>query len=303
MHAHGLDLFPVNLHVKLGRPGAEAVEQADEAGLLVALGGQVVGLGLERVKVDVAGGFHHQLEAARVAEAAHGRRAEDDHTGVQDFLLEARAETAQDGFAVQPCPSSFVERLEDDEHGAVVRAEGVQHERLPRDSHGVSNPGRLQGDLLGCPGHLGRALQRGRVGQLDVGQQIALVLRGNEAAGNAREAEARQADQADVDQENDRAEAERPADGLAVGSCRPLKDPVEAPEEMAQCPVHRPDQEPPERPPGDRAGEEEDEVHPPRQQGGFQVAGRHLAALLSGRQAQPGAQGRRQQPRGRQPAQ
>src|ERR1700755_2725264 len=49
-----------------GRPGGEAVKQANEAGLLIALDGQVVRLGLERVEVDVAGGLHHQFEAAGV---------------------------------------------------------------------------------------------------------------------------------------------------------------------------------------------------------------------------------------------
>ena len=74
LHPHRLDLGPVHVHVELGRAGAEAVEQADEAGLLVALGGQVVRLGLEGVEVDVAGRFHHQLEAAGVAQAVHRRR-------------------------------------------------------------------------------------------------------------------------------------------------------------------------------------------------------------------------------------
>ena len=50
-HPHRLDLLPVHVHVELGRAGAEAVEQADEARLLVPLGGQVVGLGLQRVEV------------------------------------------------------------------------------------------------------------------------------------------------------------------------------------------------------------------------------------------------------------
>jgi len=83
----------------LGRPGAEAVEQANEAGLLVALGGQVVRPGLQRVEVDVAGGFHHQLEAAGVAEAPYGRRPEDEHAGLRDLALQACAGDGRDGLA------------------------------------------------------------------------------------------------------------------------------------------------------------------------------------------------------------
>ena len=143
-----LTFVAVHVHVELGRAGAEAVEQADEAGLLVALGGQVVGLGLQRVVVHVAGGFHHQLEAAGVAQAAHRRRPEDQHARLGDLALQACAETPEDGLAAQRGALPFVERLEGDEHGAEVRAVGVQDERLPRDGHRVGDAGRLEGDLL-----------------------------------------------------------------------------------------------------------------------------------------------------------
>ena len=169
--------------------------------------------------------------------------------------------------------SPLVERLEGDEQGAEVRAEGVQDERLPRDGHRVRDPGRLQGDPLDLRGRLGRALQRGGIRQLDVRDQVALVLDRDEPGGDAGHAEGRQAEQADVDQEHDRAQAEAPAHGLAIGPGRPIEGPVEGPEEPAQGPVHRPDDEPPERPAGDGAGEEQGEVDPPRQQRGLQAAG------------------------------
>src|SRR5437762_13948391 len=95
----------------------------------------------------------------------------------------------------------------------------------------MGNSGSLQGDLLDRLGHLDGALQRGGIRQLDVRQQIALVLNGDETTGDAREAEACQTDQADVDHEDDDAEAEAPTHGLAVALRRALKDPVEAPEE------------------------------------------------------------------------
>ncbi len=118
----------------------------------------------------------------------------------------------------------------------------------------MGNAGRLEGNLFDRLGHLERALQRGRIGQLDVHHEVALVLEGDEAAGDAGEAEARQADQADGDQQHDGAEAEAPAHGLAVGLGRPFKDPVEAMEETAQCPVHWADNEPAERPPATAPG-------------------------------------------------
>ena len=111
-----LTLVAVDVHVELRRAGAEAVEQADQAGLLVALGGQVVRLGLQRVEVDVAGRLHHQLEAAGVAQARDRRRPEDQHAGLGDLALQALAELGRDGLAAQRRVAPLVERLEDDEH-------------------------------------------------------------------------------------------------------------------------------------------------------------------------------------------
>ena len=89
----------------------------------------------------------------------------------------------------------------------------------------VGDAGRVQGDLLDLVHDFDRALQRGRVGQLDVDHQPALVLGGNEAGGNAREAVTRQTDQADIDQQHDRAEAQAPAHGPAIGPRRPHRIP------------------------------------------------------------------------------
>ena len=88
-HPHRLGLLAVDVHVELGRAGAEAVEQADQARLLVALGGQVVGPGLQRVEVHVADGFHHQLEAGGGPQARDRRRPEDQHAGLRDLARQA----------------------------------------------------------------------------------------------------------------------------------------------------------------------------------------------------------------------
>ena len=60
-------------------------------------------------------------------------------------------------------------------------------------------------------------------GNWTFGDQVALVLDRDEPGGDAGHAEARQSEQADVDQEHDRAEAEAPAHGLAVGVRRPAQ--------------------------------------------------------------------------------
>src|SRR5262249_11392088 len=152
-------------------------------------------------EVNVAGGFHHQLEAAGVAEAPHRRRPEDQHTGLRNLLLQAGAGTARHGLAPWRGGPPFVEPPEEDENVAAVRAVGVQNERRSRDGHRVGNSRRLQGNLFDRVGYFDRALQRSRIGQLDVRHQVALVLDGNEPAWDAVEAQERQTDQADVDEE------------------------------------------------------------------------------------------------------
>ena len=101
LHAHRLDLRPVDIDVELRRAGAEAVEQADEPRLLAPLGDEVVCLGLQRIEIDIAGRLHHQLESAGVAQTAHRRGPEDEHAGLRDLPLKALAKLSRDGFAAQ----------------------------------------------------------------------------------------------------------------------------------------------------------------------------------------------------------
>ena len=96
-HPHRLGLLAVDVHVELRRAGAEAVEQADQARLLVALGGQLVRAGLQRVEVHVADALHHQLEAGGGPQARDRRRPEDQHAGLGDLARQALADLRRDG--------------------------------------------------------------------------------------------------------------------------------------------------------------------------------------------------------------
>ena len=136
-HAHRLGLGAIDVHVELRRSGAEAVEQADEAGLLIALRGQVVGLGLQRVVVDVADRFDHQLEAAGIAQPCTAGGAEDEHAGVGNLLRNRARSLPTIASPLSSADAALVERLEGDEHRAVIRADGVQHERLAGDRQTV----------------------------------------------------------------------------------------------------------------------------------------------------------------------
>ncbi len=133
------------------------------------------------------------LKAAGVAQAADGRRPEDADHGPFDFAV---GSACWNFSAIASSYSSLlralVERLQDDEHRAEVGAVGVQQERLAGDADGVRDAGRLRsGDLSILAITASRPLHRGRVGQLHVDQQVALILLGNEARRRAGHAPAR----------------------------------------------------------------------------------------------------------------
>src|SRR5262249_18494306 len=107
----------------------------------------------------------------------------------------------------------------------------------------------------------------------NVDEQAALVLAGDESAGDLRKAEARQSDQADVDHEHDGAEAKAPSHGLAVGVSRPVEAPVKAAEKPSQGPVDGPDNEQAKHAADEGAGKEEDEVNFHRADGGQKAVG------------------------------
>ena len=84
-----------------------------------------------------------------------------------------------------------------------------------------------------------------RVGQLDVDEQIALVLGGDEAGrGRWPRRQPGQPEQAAVDHQHDHAQAQQLPDRPAVGGGDAVEEAVEAPEEPAQHGVHRADEEP-----------------------------------------------------------
>ena len=74
------------------------------------------------------------------------------------------------------------ERVEDHEQRAEVRSVGVEEERLPGDAQVWPTPAHV-GRSFHLPHDGLRPLQRGRVGQLRVDEQVTLVLGGHETGG------------------------------------------------------------------------------------------------------------------------
>ena len=284
VHAQLLTLSAVDIHIELGSLGAVDREHVDQRrglrlrlGGLTRLGDHLVGRFLQFGQVHEAALLDLQFEAGGVAQALDRRGPEHGDEGAVDLLTGQAAEPGGDGGVVLLVLALAVgERLQGDEGGAEVRGVGAQQERRAGDAQHVRRArdalvallplrrGRspvqagvvAQDDPLDLRQHGRGALHAGGVGQLDVDQQIALVLIGDEALGRRRHVAVRQEQQPAVQQQHDHAHAQQAANRPAVQLRDLGENPVEAPEERAEHEIDRPDDEPAEHPAGERPGQE-----------------------------------------------
>ena len=125
------------------------------------------------------------LEAAGGAEAVDRGGAEDADEALDDLGFETFAEGFGDCVSAEGGIAPVVELVEHDVHGAEVGGVGVEQDGLSGDGEGVADAGDVAGDGFDAghePAHL---VGGGGVGELDVDEEVALVLRGDEAGGGA----------------------------------------------------------------------------------------------------------------------
>ena len=115
-----------------------------------------------------------------------------------------------------------------------------------------------------------------RIGQLEAGDQPALVHLGDEAGGDHGKRPARQTHQTEVDQQNQGAPAQRQADGPGVERGQSVEAAIEAAQEPAQNRIHRPHDEPPRQQADQQAGKGVKDDDGPVQ------PGRHMLSVSSG---------------------
>ena len=106
----------------------------------------------------------------------------------------------------------------------------------------MGDPGRVVGQRLDPRHDPLRALHRGRIGQLHVEHQVALVLLGDEARRSVVELPIGQPQQAGVDQQGDQADAQQARHQPDVQGRAGAEDEVEQAEEPAQEQVQEPGQ-------------------------------------------------------------
>jgi hypothetical protein len=103
----------------------------------------------------------------------------------------------------------------------------------------VRDARRVERHLLDALGDLHRALERRRIGQLNVDDQPAFVLYRDEARRNLSEAEACERNDSEVSDHYDRTQADRPANRTPINVRYRLKNRVETAKYLAECPVYR----------------------------------------------------------------
>src|SRR6185369_17530945 len=122
-----------------------------------------------------------------------------------------------------PALDALLEGLRSDEDRAGIGAVRPRRAREAGEGDGEVDARSIEDHLARLLDHGVRALERGAVRKLDRDDQVAHVLRGDEAGRDVREAEARQDEEGDVDGEAERGAAHEPADGAAVGRAETLE--------------------------------------------------------------------------------
>ena len=111
-------------------------------------------------------------------------------------------------------------------------------------------------DLLDAGHDALSALDRCRIRQLHIEEQIAFILLGDEPRGRVVELPVSQYQETGIEQKHDRADAQHAAHNAAIDRDHPIEQAVEAPEEPAQDSVHRADDQQADRSAQQRTGGE-----------------------------------------------
>ena len=234
--------LPVDVDPDLRHVHPEAGEDSSQLGLLVGLGEECL-RGLKQLTLAQCGAILHlHLEAAGGAEPLNGRRREHGDEGLLN-RGEASVQRLSHGLTLELRLVSLLERLEREEHNALIGGVHEPVHREPGELHPVRYRRMLQGDGRHLPEYRVGAVKRGGIRKLGDPHQVLLVLRGDEPSGNQPEDQHRERQQPGVHRER----PARPNGEALYGAPVPLRagpeEPVERPEDPAQAAVEQPGQQ------------------------------------------------------------
>ena len=211
-NAQGGRLGPVEIQEKLRRICAELGRDTHQPWLLRQLSDEGVGLPLQGWQSQAALVLDDELEAASDAQARDRRRPEEQDLRVFYLLGPCLAEAVYDYRIAKLGAAAFLERFQDDKHRAKVRAGGLLDERITGHGDGVRHTGDAgvvfavvrvtPSDLHGCGEYFLGAVQRRRVGKLNVGDHPALILLWDKARRGLAEHRVGQGQERCVDQQD-----------------------------------------------------------------------------------------------------
>ena len=160
--------------------------------------------------------LQHHLEAAGIADPLHRRRRDRQHVGVLDHR-QPLAQIRQHRVRRDPRDVVVVERRQAGEDRPGIGRDRERRRVQAGERRDVLDAGRFQDDVDRLLHHLLGPPQAGARRKLQDGDEVSLVLLGNEAGRRAGEFEAGGADQGDVDHHDDRQAAHQAPGQRAIG--------------------------------------------------------------------------------------
>ena len=200
-HAELLRLDAVDVDEDLRRVGGERREHRGEPRVLARGGDKFVGRGRQQLRTAALAILDAHGEAAAGADAGHGRRRNDDDEGALD-CREALAQVGGDGGGGQALLQAHLRLVEHRKQRRRIAGLRARRAREAGKAGDADDAGRIQRDPLDLAHHMGGALQRRGARQLHGDDDVAAILRRNEALRRDREQPAGAADQHDIDQQH-----------------------------------------------------------------------------------------------------
>ncbi len=225
----------IDVGVELGDVGAEGAVERGEARIGAGGGDERAGDGLEFLRGGASGAiFDLHFETDVQSDAADGGRRE--HEGEAFLhLAEGSHEVSGEGVGgLSGFSGAFVEAVEREEHDAGVGLVGAGEEVEAGDGEGVVDAGGFGGDLRELGEDVIGAVDGGGVGEGDGGDEITLILLGDEAEGDGFKEVIGGGDEAGVDEEHDEGEADDVFQDADVGDVDTAEGMVEEVEEPSE---------------------------------------------------------------------
>src|SRR5260221_3250119 len=215
------------------RPRIEQRKAPGEPGRTIGGGDDLLSRRLESWETMASLVLNHHLEAAGAADATHRWwRDYDDESVLDDG--ETLAQRGEYALGAQALARPLRKRCHGDEDRAGIGGIGEGRAIEAGERHDMRDAFGLPDELCGAPDERVSPRERRAGRELEEGDEIALILLGDEAGRGAAELPAGQCDEAGVDDQHQHGDANEPHRQRGVAGRQPLETAIEAAEEGAR---------------------------------------------------------------------